>query len=88
MDLSNADSSYKNEGLVVGVGPGVTDGAGGRLLPQVIVGDYVMFGERLVIQKIQSDSPPYQNQVVIIVSEKNIICKLPKNVEWVEYEGD
>lgn len=88
IELSNADSTYKNEGLVVGVGPGVADGAGGRLIPQVVVGDYVMFGEKNVIQKIRSDSPPYQNQNVIIVSEKNIICKLPNNIEWDKYEGD
>lgn len=88
IELSDADSSYKNEGLVIGVGPGVADGAGGRLTPQVIVGDYVMFGERNVVQQIRSDSPPYQGQLVIIVSEKNIICKLPNNIEWDEYEGD
>ena len=88
IDIPNSDYKYKNEGLVVGVGPGMSDGAGGRLLPQVDIGDYVMYGERNVIQKIESDSPPYIGQVVVIVSEKNIICKLPTIIEWVEYEGE
>lgn len=88
IELVNDAAKYKNEGLVVGVGPGVSDGAGGRLIPCVEVGDYIMFGERNVIQKIESDSPPYQGQLVVILSERNVICKLPTKVDWVEYQGD
>lgn len=80
--LSNDDHSYKNEGLVVGVGPGVADGAGGRLLPTVLVGDYVMFGAKNVLQTLAPDGGPYKGRKVIIVSEKNILCKLPSNVSW------
>jgi len=80
--LSNDDHSYKNEGLVVGVGPGVADGAGGRLPPTVLVGDYVMFGAKNVLQTLAPDNGPYKGRKVIIVSEKNILCKLPSSVSW------
>jgi len=75
-------SKYKNEGIVVGVGPGVSDGAGGRLPLSVAVGDVVLFGEKNIIAVLESDSPPYVGKRVIIVSERNIICKLPRKVEF------
>lgn len=84
--MPDADSKYKNEGLVVGVGPGISDGAGGRLECQVEVGDVVMFGERNVIASIASDSPPYAGRKVAIVSDRNLICKLHKQVDWVPVE--
>lgn len=86
--IARPDSSekYKNEGLVVGAGPGVSDNAGGRLASQVQVGDVVMFGKNIVAQ-IASDSPPYAGRNIVIVSERNLLCKLPKKVDWVEYKG-
>lgn len=74
------DSTYKNEGLVVGVGPGLSDNSGGRLKPCVSVGDVVMFNN--VITTVESSSPPYKDRRVAIVSERNIICKLPKKVDY------
>jgi co-chaperonin GroES (HSP10) len=88
IDLVNDDSKFKNEGLVIGVGPGVADGNGGRLKPCVAVGDYIIFCARNVVQRIESNSPPYQGQTVVIISEKNVICKLPTSPDWVEFEGD
>lgn len=85
--LPDADSKYKNEGIVVGIGPGISDNAGGRLPVQVEIGDVVMFG-RNVVATIASDSPPYAGHKVIIVSERNLLCKLHKQVKWVNYEGD
>jgi len=79
------ESKYKNEGVVVGVGPGTSDGAGGRLTPLVEVGDAVMFGGKNIVANIESDSPPYAGHRVVIVSERNIICKLPKKIEWEPY---
>jgi co-chaperonin GroES (HSP10) len=78
-------SRYKNEGIVVGVGPGITDGAGGRLIPGVGIGDVVMFGERNIVATLESDSPPYAGHRVVIVSERNILCKLPRKIDWVPY---
>lgn len=79
------ESKYKNEGVVVGVGPGLTDGAGGRLTPLVSIGDAVMFGGKNIVANIESDSPPYAGHRVVIVSERNLICKLPKKIEWEPY---
>jgi co-chaperonin GroES (HSP10) len=78
-------SRYKNEGIVVGVGPGITDGAGGRLTPGVEIGDVVMFGERNIAATLESDSPPYAGHRVVIVSERNLLCKLPRKIDWVPY---
>lgn len=88
IELAGSSAKFKNEGLVVGVGPGVADGAGGRLKPCVEVGDYVMFGEKNVIQKLESDSPPYKGHIVVILSERNVICKLPKQIDWTDYEAE
>lgn len=78
-------SRYKNEGIVVGVGPGITDGAGGRLRPSVIIGDVVMFGGKNIVATLESDSPPYAGHRIVIVSERNLLCKLPYKIEWVPY---
>jgi len=78
-------SRYKNEGIVVGVGPGVSDGAGSRLAAGVVVGDVVMFGERNIAATLESDSPPYAGHRIVIVSERNLLCKLPHKIDWVPY---
>lgn len=80
-----SQEKFKNEGVVVGVGPGIADGAGGRLKPSVIVGDYVMFGDKNVVAKIEPDTGPYAGKKVVIVSERNILCKLPNKVEFELY---
>ena len=79
------DSKLKNEGLVVGVGPGAPDGAGGRLMPQVKIGDVVMFSGK-PITAIDSQSPPYSGKRVAIISERNLICLLPTKIEIEIYE--
>jgi len=80
--LSNDDHTFKNEGLIVGVGPGVNDGNGGRLAPTVEIGDYAMFGSRNVVETLEPSSGPYANRHIVIVSEKNILCRLPTDIEW------
>ena len=79
--LANDDHSFKNEGLVIGAGPGITDGAGGRLALTVSVGDYVMFGTRNVLQTLTPSDGPYKDRKVVIVSEKNILCRLPTDIK-------
>ncbi len=80
--LSTDESSFKNEGIVVGVGPGLADNAGGRLKPTVDIGDVVMFGAKNIIAEIESSAPPYEGKRVIIVSERNLLCKLNRKVEF------
>lgn len=82
--LVNSDDSFKNEGLVVGVGPGISDGNGGRLKPCVDVGDVVMFGTRNIAAVVDSSSEPYKDKKVVIVSERNILCRLNKKIEYVK----
>lgn len=76
------ESTYKNEGVVVGVGPGIADGNGGRLKPSVEIGEVVMFGPRNIVATVESSTPPYEGQKVVIVSERNILCKLSRQVEY------
>lgn len=78
---------HKNEGLVVGVGPGISDGAGGRLKPSVSIGDVVIFSERNIVTAIESSRPPYNGERVIILSERSLIAKSSTKIEWKMYEG-
>jgi co-chaperonin GroES (HSP10) len=80
--LSDSEERYRNEGLVVGVGPGVADGAGGRLKPCVNVGDYVMFGAKNIVATIHANSGSYADKKVVILSERNILCKLPNKIQF------
>jgi len=74
--------AYKNEGFIVGVGPGLADGNGGRLKPSVELGDYVMFGGRNIIATIEPAAGSYKGKKVIILSEKNLLCKLPTSIKF------
>lgn len=69
--------TFKNEGVVVGIGPGLPDNNGGRVETQLKIGDKVLFSERTIAAEIASDKPPYQNQKVVLVAEKSLLCKLP-----------
>lgn len=80
--LVNTEDAFKNEGIVVGVGPGVADGAGGRLKPCVEVGETVMFGARNIAAVIESSTEPYKGKKIVIVSEKSIMCKLHRQVPF------
>lgn len=72
------NQQYRNEGVVVGIGPGLPDGAGGRVQTQLQLGDVVMFQDRSIILDINSNTPPYKNQRVVMISEKSLIARLPK----------
>lgn len=73
---------YKNEGVVVGIGPGLPDGNGGRVKSQLALGDVVVFSDRNIVMDINPNKPPYRGQRIVIISEKSLICKLPS----VKYE--
>lgn len=80
--LGSSEEKYRNEGIVVGIGPGISDGVGGRLKLTVNVGDYVMFGAKNIVTTIQPDNGPYAGKKVAILSERNIICKLPNPIQF------
>ncbi len=75
----------KDEGVVVGVGPGVPltghIGSGYRVPSQLAIGDVVMLQDRSVVTKIKSDAGPYAGREVVILSERNILAKL-RTVEF------
>lgn len=67
--------AFKNEGIVVGVGPGMPN-ATGRTGSQLAVGDYVAFyGNPLTV--IEPNAGVYAGKRIIIISEKFVICQLP-----------
>jgi co-chaperonin GroES (HSP10) len=82
IELAGTEGQFKNEGLVIGVGPGIADGAGGRLKPSVEVGDYVMFGPRNIAATLEPGDGPYKGKKVVIVSERNILCSLPGSIPY------
>lgn len=71
------NSRFKNEGMVVGVGPGLPDGNGGRTASQLALGDTVLFKDNNVALQLDPDSGFYKGKRIIIISEKSLICKLP-----------
>lgn len=79
IELPESVSKYKNEGMVVGIGPGVKNGVNGDIIS---IGDVVVFGAKNIITSIASDSEPYKGRNIIVVSERNIICKLPVSIPW------
>lgn len=83
IQLTGSDGQYKNEGLVIGVGPGLSDGNGGRLPLSVKVGDYVMIGSRNYVATLMPDNGHYKGQKVVIIAENNIICDVPTDIEFV-----
>jgi hypothetical protein len=74
----------KNEGIVIGVGPGLIDGTKARL----ILGDVVAFLPRNIVTEIKATQYPYENQTITILSERNIIMKLdPMPHEFIHPES-
>lgn len=70
------DKRFRNEGVVVGIGPGLPDGAGGRCASQLNIGDVVLVQERNVLTSLNVSGHPYDDAKIVVLSEKNIICKL------------
>ena len=77
--MPNDDSKYKNEGIVVGIGPAVHQGLNNQIIK---FGNYVMFGPRNIITRIIPNNGSYRDKSIVIVSEKNVICELPMDVEF------
>lgn len=71
-----ANVSPTNQGIVVGVGCGLPDSAGGRINSQVSIGDVVVFQERSTVMAISPTSGVYAGKNLLVLSERNLICKL------------
>jgi co-chaperonin GroES (HSP10) len=72
------DAKFKNEGMVVGIGPGLPDGSGSRVASQLSLGDMVIFRDNAVALQLDSENGHYAGQSIVILSEKSLICKAPK----------
>ncbi len=78
-------SGFKNEGMVVGVGPGVVSGNGNRCPSQVQLGDVVSFYGNPTTT-IEPQSGPYADQKIVVVTERFLVVGL-KPVKFVIVEG-
>jgi co-chaperonin GroES (HSP10) len=72
------DDGFKEEGIVVGIGPGIPDGAGGRTRSQLQLGDVVTFQKRQILNKIKSQTGFYKDQLLLIINERSLLIKLPQ----------
>lgn len=73
-----AASSYKEIGIVVGTPEFSYAPNGARIPAQVAVGDVVLFRERDVVGELDIKLVPYVGRRLIFLSERNIICWMPK----------
>jgi len=72
-----ADEGFKSEGIVVGTGPGIPDGAGGRTKSQLKLGDVVAFPKGKQVVEIKPESGPYKDQLVLLLNERSLLMQLP-----------
>lgn len=75
--LVTGKDSFKNEGMVVGVGPGLPGPDGKRVPSQLTLGDVVTFYGN-PITALEPKTGVYAGQKIIIIPERSVICGLPK----------
>lgn len=69
-------STYKNEGIVVGIGPGAPGLDGKRCPSQLVVGDVVIFSnQQMAMKPMVPKSGVYADKQIIVISERAVICK-------------
>ncbi len=73
--LMTGSHGYKNEGMVVGVGPGLPGSDGKRVPSQLSIGDVVSFYGNPTTA-LEPQSGVYAGQKIIIVPERAVICGL------------
>ena len=84
-----AAAEYRNVGIVVGISATVLAYNGERVPSCLAIGDVVLFQKRSVVAEMAINKDPYVGDRIVLVSERNVICKLPKvPFEIVEYQID
>ena len=73
---------FQNEGIVVGVGPGLATVNGTRCTSQLAIGDRVAFYGNPVLA-IDAKDGPFVGKHVVIYPERSIICHLIPKPEFV-----
>lgn len=72
-----ADSDYRNIGIVVGRSNSIMSPNGMYVPSRLEYGMVVYFQKRSVIGEMAIHKDPYVGKRLIILSERNIICRLP-----------
>lgn len=81
------EGGFKNEGMVIGVGPGISTGGPVRLESQLSIGDVVVFYGNPVLT-LSPDAGVYKGDKIIIISERSVICKMaPVPFEIIDHTG-
>ncbi len=75
-NIELGESGFKQEGMVVGVGPGLPTANGTRCPSQLKIGEVVAFYGNPALMIKPSDGV-YQGDRIIIVPERSIVCRLP-----------
>jgi hypothetical protein len=80
-NIELGESAFKQEGMVVGFGPGLPNGGGLRCPSQLKLGDVVAFyGNPVTV--IKPTNGLYKGQQIIVVPERAVICQLPSDVPF------
>ena len=84
---SDADM-FEQEGIVVGIGPGLPDSCGGRIATQLQLGDVVLISPKTpVAGELLPKYGEYAGQKIVIVQERSLLCIMSTKVEF-EIVGD
>jgi len=75
--LELGDTGYKQEGMVVGVGPGLPTASGARCPSQLSIGDVVTFFGNPTLT-LEPRNGLYSGRKIVIIPERSFICHLPK----------
>lgn len=76
-NLELGDTGYKQEGMVVGFGPGLPTASGNRCPSQLSMGDVVTFFGNPTLT-LEPKNGLYAGRKIIVIPERSIICHLPK----------
>lgn len=75
--LLPANADYRNVGIVVGKSETVLAPNGARVPSVLNYGDVVLFQKKAVVGEMAINKEPYAGKKLVMLSERNIICKLP-----------
>ena len=81
--VSNDADMFEQEGIVVGIGPGLPDNCGGRVATQLQLGDVVLISPKTpVAGELLPKYGEYAGQKIVIVQERSLLCIMSTKVEF------
>ncbi len=69
------ETAITNEGIVVGVGPGLPSG-GGRVASQLKIGDVVLYNSKNTLTRLEPSEGVYKGKSIFITQERSVYCIL------------